>query len=73
MSPMEVPAEILAMPVADRMALVEKIWESISNERAVPLSDEQRRILEERLAEHRANPNSGTPWKQVKKELLGDR
>ena len=35
-------------------------------------SDEHRKILEERLLAHKKQPNSGTPWEEVKKELRGE-
>ncbi len=53
-------AEILALPVPDRMHLVEAIWDSISAiPEALPLTAWQRRELDSRLAEFEANPDSG--------------
>ena len=72
MSQIEIPSEILSMSVADRIELVAKIWDSISEEAAVGLSDQHRRILEQRLADHRKNPDEGTSWQQLKSDLRGD-
>lgn len=36
---------------------------------AAPLSDEQRRELQCRLAEHRANPDSAIPWDEARARL----
>lgn len=34
------------------------------------LSEEQKRILDERMAEYEANPQNVIPWEDVKKELM---
>ncbi len=69
MSQAEIPDDILAMPVPDRIALVAKIWDSISDDAVEKLSPGQHAILEARLAEHRANPSTGTSWDEVKASL----
>ena len=51
-------AEILKLPVEERLRLVELIWESIATDPAgVPLGDAHRALIDERLAEHERNPN----------------
>ena len=51
-------AEILKLPVEERMRLVELIWESLAADpSALPLSDAHRTVLDERLAEHERNPD----------------
>jgi putative addiction module component (TIGR02574 family) len=59
-------AEILALPVADRVRLVEAIWDSIS---AVPdalqLTAWQRQELDRRLAEMDADPEEGASLEEV--------
>ena len=51
-------AEILKLPVEERMRLVELIWESLAADpSALPLSDAHRAVLDERLAEHERNPD----------------
>jgi putative addiction module component (TIGR02574 family) len=51
-------AEILKLPVEERMRLVELIWESLAaNPAALPLGDAHRAVLDERLAEHERNPD----------------
>jgi putative addiction module component (TIGR02574 family) len=73
MSQIEVPAEILALPIADRLELVAKIWDSIDDAAQSELSEEQRRFLEERLAAHRADTQSGISWDELKDKLLQNR
>lgn len=51
-------AKILALPVEDRLRLVELIWASITAEpSSVPLSETDRAIIDERLAEHVRDPD----------------
>ena len=69
MSQQEIPPEVLKLPVVDRIELVAKIWDSISAERLPPLSAAQRRTLEQRIAEHRANPESGMTLEELREEL----
>lgn len=71
MSQADIPANILALPVADRIELATKIWDSIGD--AEVLNDEHRRILDERLAEYRANPVGGITWDELKAKLRGDK
>jgi putative addiction module component (TIGR02574 family) len=66
--------ELLKLSVAERIQLVEDIWDSIAAEpNAVPLSDELREELDHRLADQAANPGVGKPWSEVKARLLGSR
>ncbi len=61
-----------ALPIAERIELVEDIWDSIADDTpaAVPLSPAERAELHRRLAEHRANPSSSVPWEQVRSTLF---
>jgi len=65
-------AEILELPIAERIRLVELIWDSIAAvPEAVPMSDELRAELDRRLAEFEADPKAGTPWEEVRTRILG--
>ena len=51
-------AEILKLPVEERLRLVELIWESLAADPSgVPLGDAHRAVIDERLAEHERNPD----------------
>jgi len=39
------------------------------SESSYEISDEHKEILDQRLADHKANPNSGRSWKEVKSNL----
>ncbi len=62
----ELVAEILALPVAERVRLVEAIWDSISAvPDALPLTQWQKDELDRRLAEFEADPDSGATLEEV--------
>ena len=51
-------AEILKLPVEERLRLAELIWESlVADPSGVPLGDAHRAVIDERLAEHERNPD----------------
>ena len=53
--------------VADRIELVQAIWDSIAAESAqMELSEQQWDFIERRLAEQEANPREGSTWEVVK-------
>jgi putative addiction module component (TIGR02574 family) len=59
------------LPVAERIRLVEKVWDSIEAEPDEwPLTNEQREELDRRLEDYYANPHVGSPWSEVKYRLL---
>ena len=64
-------SEALALPVPERIALVEAIWESIAcSDEPVHLSAAQESELDRRLAEAKGNPSAGIPWETVYAGLL---
>jgi putative addiction module component (TIGR02574 family) len=63
-------ADILELPVQERIRLVELIWDSVAAvPEAVTISPELKAELEARLAESEANPEAGYSWDQVKSRL----
>ena len=64
-------AEILELPVAERIRLVELIWDSIAAvPEAIPISDELKAELDRRLAEFEADPDAGSPWGEVRERIV---
>ena len=50
-------AEILKLPVEERLRIVELIWDSIAADpSALPVGDAHRAVVDERLAEHARGP-----------------
>jgi len=71
MSQSFLPPEIRQMPVPDRVALVERIWDSIAEDQSsFELTDSQKAELDRRLTAHRASPEIGRSWEEVKKGIL---
>jgi putative addiction module component (TIGR02574 family) len=67
-------AEILELPVAERIRLVELIWESIAAvPDAVPVSEVLKAELNRRLAEFEADPEGGSPWEEVRQRIVQGR
>ena len=63
-------ADIIELPVQERIRLVELIWDSIAAvPEAVSISPEHKVELEERLSAFEANPTEGYSWEQVKSRL----
>ena len=64
-------SKIFEMSVAQRILLVEEIWDSIAeNPEAIPLTDNQKKELEKRLDSYYANPGAGNSWDKVKENIL---
>jgi putative addiction module component (TIGR02574 family) len=65
-------AELRKLSVAERIQLVEDLWDSIAQDPTeVPgLTDTQRLELRRRLREHERDPSTAVPWEQVRAELL---
>jgi putative addiction module component (TIGR02574 family) len=56
---------------AERLALVQDLWDSIAAEvEQTPLSEAQRQEVDRRLAAHETNPQAAVPWEQVEAEAL---
>jgi putative addiction module component (TIGR02574 family) len=67
-------SEILKLSVAERIQLVEEIWDSIAADPdSLAMADEQIDELDRRLDKAAANPGQGRPWSEVRDRLLGSR
>ena len=63
------PAEFARLSQDDQLAYIERLYD-IVDAQGVDLTDEQRALLDERLRQHRADPDSARPWNEVRDELL---
>lgn len=62
--------EILELSVSERIQLAQDIWESIAElPGSLELDEDQKQELRTRLAEYRANPNSGISWEDLKQKI----
>lgn len=62
--------DILRLSVAERLHLLEEIWDSLAvHPESIPLTEAQKAELERRLADYRAHPKQGRSWEEVRDSL----
>jgi putative addiction module component (TIGR02574 family) len=67
-------AELKKLPIAERLQLVEDLWESIAEEQdSLPEPPEIIEELQARWANFQENPTSGSSWEDVEKRILSRR
>ena len=55
----------------EKIEFVQQLWDHIAQNPAnVPIPDEHKRTLDERLDAYDIEPRSGKPWPEVRDELL---
>jgi len=63
-------ADMVALPVPERLRLVEAIWDSIAEvPEQLELSPAQAQELDRRLAAFEKDPTQGSPWQEVRARL----
>lgn len=63
--------DTLELSIPERIQLVEDIWDTIAmGADAIELSEEERRIIDDRLEAYRRNPNEGSDWEEVIKRII---
>ncbi len=60
------------LSVEDRLTLIQEIWDSIPDA-AVPLSEDQKRLFDERLADLEARPDEVLTWEEIKADVRAQR
>jgi putative addiction module component (TIGR02574 family) len=60
------------LPLAERIQLVEDLWDSIARSHAedLPVPEWQKAELRRRRQEYLKNPESAKPWSEVKRSIL---
>ena len=62
--------KILKLSVDERIHLVQTIWDSIAMDtHESAISEEHKKILDERMEAHRKNPDDVVSWEEVKKHV----
>ncbi len=65
-------ADVLELSVAERIQLVEDIWDSLVEiPRPVLLTEAQREELDRRLNDYHQHPQDGISWDSLKSLILG--
>ncbi|MBI4822999.1 MAG: addiction module protein [Nitrospirae bacterium] len=61
----------LTLSIPERIQLVEDIWDTIAAEaQSIELTEDEKRIIDERLEAYHRKPDLGSPWEDVYKRLL---
>ena len=64
--------KLLELPAAERLKVAQELLESLDAEAdALPITDAQRKLLDERLGAYLANPDEVLTWPEVKSKLSG--
>ena len=62
--------KILKLSVDERIHLVQTIWDSIAIETEISdISNEHKKIIDERLKAHKNNPKEVVSWEEVKSSV----
>ncbi len=60
-----------ALSPDEKIRLVQEFWDQIADDvRRSPLTDSQRQLLDERLADEERNPDDVEPWAKAKDDIL---
>lgn len=76
---MPVPSidHLLTLDLETRLVLVQKLWDSIVQDTqqgaAMPVSPQEREMLDARLKEDDDDPDAAIPWAEARAELLRER
>jgi putative addiction module component (TIGR02574 family) len=64
------PSEIKKLSIAERILMVQEIWDSIAAEQeSIPVTEAQKAELDRRVASYEASPNEGKSWEEIKRRL----
>lgn len=67
-------ANILELSVAERLRIVEDIWESIAEDaQELEISDELAAELDRRLEAYKKEPDAGVTWEELNERLANSR
>ncbi|MBI2206003.1 MAG: addiction module protein [Candidatus Rokubacteria bacterium] len=61
-------AEVLKLSPSERLELIAAVWDTLSED-DIPVTPEERALLDERLADLENNPDAHSPWSEVKARL----
>ncbi len=64
------PNSIQELSIAERLQLVQDIWDSIVlSPDVIPITDKQKQELDDRLELYNQDPNAGKSWEEIKKKF----
>ena len=66
-----IATDILNLSIPERIQLVEDIWDTIAAKAgAVELTEDEKKIIAERLKAYNNNPDLGSPWDEVYRRIV---
>ncbi len=70
MSKSEIVYGIRKLNVIERLSIITDIWDEIKESQELEaVSEDERRLLLNRLANYKANPRSAADWTELKQEI----
>ncbi len=73
MNTQEIVEAFRRLPADERVRLVEELWKEVARElEQRPLSEAQRRLLDERIRQHEETPTDVEDWEAARDDLLRD-
>ena len=60
--------EVRRLPASERAQLIDTLWETLEPE-DLPVTVEERALLDARMSDMAANPNDQRPWREVEARL----
>lgn len=69
----ELWAELMELTPAERIELVEQLWDGIGSQELPTMTSEELDELDRELAEHKADPGAAQSWDQVQAWLRSRR
>jgi putative addiction module component (TIGR02574 family) len=65
--------ELKKLTTSEKILLINDLWDDIAmSPEDVPISDEQKKVLEERYQEFLEDPEEGVTWNQAKQVIRKD-
>ncbi len=58
-------AQAKSLPAPERLELIAALWETLDSDE-IPVTDEERQVLEARMADIEANPSAEESWPEAK-------
>lgn len=58
-------SQVKNLSVLDRIALIDQVWQSLGDEE-IPVTNKQKALLDDRLADLDANPDQQSSWTELK-------
>ena len=63
--------DTLKLSIPERIQLVEDIWDTIASEtESIELTENEKKIIDERLEAYNKNPDAGSSWEEVYKRIV---